>query len=162
MDSSRDVRIRLALRDDVGALLALIRELAEYEQLADAVKVDAALLETALFDDEVAEALIAEVGEEVAGYAVFFTTFSTFECKPGLWVEDLFVRPAQRRRGIGAALLAQIAAIAVEGGCARLEWSALHWNEPALRFYDGLGAERLEQWQMLRLEGDALTRLGGG
>lgn len=154
------MRIRPAQRDDAGLLLALIQELAEYEELADAVSGDATLLATALFDDGVAEALIAEVGEEAVGYAVFFTTFSTFECRPGLWVEDLFVRPDHRRRGIGRALLTHIAGLAVSRGCGRLEWSALHWNEPALRFYDEIGAKRLEQWQALRLEGDALMRCG--
>ena len=138
----------------------LIHELAEYEKLADAVKGDAALLARALFDERIAEALVAEAGDEAAGYAVFFTTFSTFECRPGLWIEDLFVRPDRRRHGIGRALLAHIAGLAVDRGCGRLEWSALHWNEPALRFYDEIGAKPLEQWQALRLEGDELQSLG--
>ncbi len=126
-------------------LFGLIRELAEYEMLADAVRGDADLLAGALFDRGAAEAVIAEVGEEAVGYAIFFTTFSSFECRSGLWVEDLFVKPEQRGRGIGRALLGHIAGFAVERKCARLEWSALDWNEPALRFYDGLGASRLEQ-----------------
>lgn len=154
------MRIRPAERDDAERLFELIRELADYEKLGDAVRGDAELLATTLFDRGGAEALIAEVGGKAVGYAVFSTTYSTFECRPGLWVEDLFVRPEHRRRGIGGALLGQIAAVALERDCARLEWSALDWNEPALRFYDELGATLLRQWRILRLEGDALERLG--
>ena len=136
--------IRAAVREDAELLFGLIRELAEYEKLSDAVKGDAELLATTLFDRGGAEALIAEAdGGEAVGYAIFFGAFSTFECRPGIWVEDLFVRPKNRRRGIGRALLARIAATALERDCARLEWSALNWNEPALRFYDELGATRL-------------------
>lgn len=155
-----NLRIRPAERGDAGLLFGLVRELAEYEKLADAVTGDAELLGDALFDQATAEALIAEMGAEPVGYAVFFATFSTFETRPGLWVEDLFVRPAHRRRGVGTGLLAHIAGIAAERGCARLEWSALEWNEPALRFYDRLGATLMEQWRILRMEGDALRRLG--
>lgn len=154
------MRIRPAERDDAERLFELIRELADYEKLSDAVRGDAELLATTLFDQGGAEALIAEVGGEAVGYAVFSTTYSTFECRPGLWVEDLFVRPEHRRQGIGRALLGHIAGIALERACARLEWSALDWNEPALRFYDELEATPLRQWQALRLEGDALERLG--
>lgn len=138
----------------------MIQALADYEELSDAVRGDAELLATTLFDHGGAEALIAEVDAEAVGYAVLSTTFSTFECRPGLWIEDLFVRPERRRRGIGRALLGHIAGLARERGCARLEWSALDWNEPALRFYDEIGATRMEQWRILRLEGDALERLG--
>ncbi len=157
-----DARIRPAGRDDAALLFGLIRELAEYEGLADTVRGDADLLARALFDRGVAEALVAEAGAEAVGYAIFFTTFSSFECRSGLWVEDLFVKPVQRGRGIGRALLGHIARLGLERKCARLEWSALDWNEPALRFYDGLGASRLEQWRILRLEGDALRQLGAG
>lgn len=153
------MRIRPAEREDAELLFGLIRELADYEKLSEAVRGSAELLATALFDNDGVEALIAEVDEETVGYSVFFTTFSTFECRPGLWVEDLFVQPTQRRRGIGRALLGHIAGIAVTRNCARIEWSALNWNEPALRFYDQLGATRLQQWQTLRLEHDALERL---
>lgn len=160
MEPALDVRIRPAERDDAELLFGLIGELADYERLSEAVKGDAELLATTLFDDGGAEALVAETNEEAVGFAVFFKTFSTFECLPGLWIEDLFVRPEQRRRGIGSTLLADIAGLAVERGCARLEWSALDWNEPALRFYDQAGATRMEQWRILRLEGDALEELG--
>jgi GNAT superfamily N-acetyltransferase len=155
-----DIRIRPARREDAALLFALIRELAEYEKLSEAVRGDAELLADSLFERGVADALIAEAGEEAAGYAMFFTTFSTFECRPGLWVEDIFVRPAARRRGIGRALLAEIARVAVDRGYPRVEWVALDWNEPALRFYDRLGATRLDEWRALRLEGEALQRLG--
>jgi GNAT superfamily N-acetyltransferase len=154
------MRIRAARRGDETSLFGLIGELAEYEGLSGEVKGDADLLAEALFDREEAEALIAEVDADAVGYAVFFATFSTFECRPGLWVEDLFVKPAQRGKGIGRALLGRIAALALERGCARLEWSALDWNEPALRFYEELGATHLERWQALRLEGDGLKSLG--
>jgi GNAT superfamily N-acetyltransferase len=157
-----DARIRPACRDDAALLVELIGELAEYERLADCVRGDAELLAGALFDDQAAEAILAEVAGEAAGYAIFFSTFSSFECRSGLWVEDLFVRREQRGRGIGRALLGHIAGLAMERNCARLEWSALDWNSPALRFYESLGASLLEQWRMLRLEGDALRRLGAG
>ncbi|HWM55482.1 MAG TPA: GNAT family N-acetyltransferase [Solirubrobacterales bacterium] len=152
--------IRPAVRGDAELLFGLIRELAEYEKLGDAVRGDAELLARTLFDQEAAEPLIAEVDGEAVGYAIFFDTFSTFECRSGIWVEDLFVRPEHRRRGIGRSLLARIAATALERGCARLEWSALDWNEPALRFYDELGATRLGEWLTLRLDGQELERLG--
>ncbi len=163
-DASPDAgaRIRPAVRDDAALLFGLICELAEYEKLTGAVKGDADLLAGALFDDGVAEAVIAEVDERAVGYGIFFATFSSFECRPGLWVEDLFVKPQQRGRGIGRDLLAHIAGVALERRCVRLEWSALDWNELALGFYDELGASRLDQWRILRLEGDALRRLGGG
>ena len=154
------MRIRPAERGDAELLFGLIRELAEYEKLADEVRGDAELLARTLFDRGGAEALIAELDGEAVGYAIFFATYSTFECRPGIWVEDLFVRPEHRRRGIGRALLARIAASTLERGCARLEWSALDWNEPALRFYDELGATRLGEWLTLRLDGQELERLG--
>jgi len=159
MEPALDVRIRPTERDDAELLFGLIGELADYERLSEAVKGDAELLATTLFDDGGAEALVAEANEEAVGFAVFFTTFSTFECRPGLWIEDLFVRPKQRRGGIGSALLAHIAGLAIERGCARLEWSALDWNEPALRFYDQVGAMRMDQWRILRLDGGALEAL---
>jgi GNAT superfamily N-acetyltransferase len=151
--------IRQATRGDSDLLFSLIEELAAYEKLDNAVNGDAEALAEALFDQEAAEAIVAEVGGEPVGYAVFFLTFSTFECRPGVWVEDLFVRTPHRRRGIGRALLTHIAGVARERNCARVEWSALDWNEPALRFYDGLGAKRMGQWRALRLEGDSLERL---
>lgn len=160
MEPALDLHIRPVERDDAELLFGLIGELADYEKLSEAVKGNAELLATTLFDEGGAEALVAEIDEEAVGFAVFFTTFSTFECRPGLWIEDLFVRPEQRRRGIGSALLAHIARLAIERDCARLEWSALDWNEPALRFYDQAEATLMEDWRILRLEGNALKNLG--
>lgn len=157
--------IRPATRDDVATLLALIGELADYEQLRDQVVADAALLERHLFGERpVAEAVIAERADDGAavGYALFFPTFSTFLGRPGIWLEDLFVRPGARGAGVGRALFAHVAALAVERGCGRLEWSALDWNEPALAFYRGLGARRLEEWQLHRLDGAMLTTFADG
>lgn len=154
-----DLQIRPAVEGDVEGLFGLILELAEYERLADAVRGDAEVLRRSLFEQRAAEALMVEVGGEAVGYAIFFTTFSTFECRSGVWVEDVYVRPGHRRGGIGRAVMEHLAALTVERGHVRLEWCALEWNEPALRFYDKLGATRLEEWRMLRLEREALLRL---
>lgn len=156
------VRIRPAGAKDAVLLLDLIGELAAYEKLADAVRADVEGLAEMLFERRAADALIAEVDGEAAGYTVFFGTFSTFEARPGIWVEDIFVRPSQRRKGVGRALLTAVAQTALRRGCARVEWSALEWNEPALRFFAELGASRLDVWRMLRLEGTALQGLGRG
>ncbi|HEX4806159.1 MAG TPA: GNAT family N-acetyltransferase [Conexibacter sp.] len=150
--------IRPAERADVNLLLELIGALADYERLRDEVALDGELLERHLFGERpVAEALLAEVDGAAAGYALFFPTFSTFLGRPGIWLEDLFVRPERRGAGIGGALLRHVAALAVARGCGRLEWSALDWNEPALAFYRGLGAQRLPEWHLHRLTGAALT-----
>lgn len=154
--------VRPASRGDVDTVYELIVALAEYERLRDQVKGTRELLETALFGPRPhAEALIAEVDSEPVGFALFFHTFSTFLCRPGLWLEDLFVVPEHRRAGIGRLLLSRVAAIAVQRRCARLEWTALGWNEPALRFYATLGAETMSDWQTLRLTGHALRTLAG-
>lgn len=111
-------------------------------------------------DSPAAEAVLAEAGGETAGFALFFTTFSTFLCRPGIWLEDLFVRPEHRRAGVGRALLEHVARLAVRRGCGRMEWAALEWNEPALRFYAELGAEPVDGWTRHRVDGAALSRLG--
>jgi GNAT superfamily N-acetyltransferase len=150
--------IRPAARADVPLLLELIGELADYERLRDEVVLDAALLERHLFGEQpAAEAVLAEIADEAVGYALFFSTFSTFLGRPGLWLEDLFVRPARRGAGIGRALLAHVASLAVARECGRLEWSALDWNESALAFYRVLGARRMGEWQLHRLDGVALA-----
>ncbi|HXE44558.1 MAG TPA: GNAT family N-acetyltransferase [Conexibacter sp.] len=155
--------IRPVARADIPLLLALIGELADYERLRDAVVLDAGSLERHLFGERpAAEALLAELDGEAAGYALFFPTFSTFLGRPGIWLEDLFVRPARRGAGIGRALLAHVAGLAVERDCGRLEWSALDWNEPALGFYRGLGAQRLDEWRLHRLDGAALRSVARG
>jgi GNAT superfamily N-acetyltransferase len=164
---SDSIRIRPAERTDVALLFSLIVELAKYERAAELVTGDEELLHAALFGARPhAEAVIAELGEPgapradaVAGFALFFGTFSTWLCRPGLWLEDLYVSPEYRGAGVGRALLSHLARVAVERGCGRLEWSALHWNTPALEFYEALGARRLDEWQGFRLDGEALARL---
>jgi GNAT superfamily N-acetyltransferase len=155
-----ELTIRAATEADVETLFGLILELASYEKLSGEVNGDAERLRRSLFEARTAEALLAETGGEAVGYAIFCGTFSTFECQAGLWIEDLFVRPESRRLGIGRALFAHVAALALERGCPRVEWAALDWNELALGFYDRLGARRMDEWRMLRLEGEPLARLG--
>ncbi len=138
----------------------MIGELADYERAAERVVGSEELLEAALFDaPAAAEAVIAEVGGEPVGFALFFATFSTWLCRPGIWLEDLYVRPERRGGGVGRELLAHVARLGVERGCGRVEWSALDWNTPALDFYDRLGAGRLDDWKGFRLEGDTLRRV---
>ncbi len=150
--------IRPATRDDVPLLLELIGALADYERLRDEVVLDGALLERHLFGERpAAEAVIAQTGGEAVGYALFFSTFSTFLGRPGIWLEDLFVLPERRGNGFGRALLAHLAGLVVARDWGRLEWSALDWNEPALAFYRGLGARVLPEWQLHRLDGAALA-----
>jgi len=155
--------IRAAARADVPELLRLIRGLAEYEKLADQAKGTAPALEAALFGPRPAcEALIAEVGGRAVGFALYFTSFSTFLCKPGVYLEDVFVEPEHRGSGIGKALLAGLAAIAVERGPGRFEWRVLDWNEPSIRFYESLGATIMREWLLARVTGPALERMAAG
>jgi GNAT superfamily N-acetyltransferase len=156
------IAIRPATREDVPLLFSLIVELATYERAADQVVGDETLLARWLFGPSPpAEALIAERDRRPVGFALFFATFSTWECRPGIWLEDLYVRPQERRSGVGERLLAHLAALTLERGGARLDWAALRWNEPALSFYAKLGAEPLEEWKTLRLHGDALRAVAG-
>ena len=140
--------------------MAMIRELATYERLADRVTGDEATLEGSLFERRAAEALIAEAGGGPAGYAIYFTTFSTFLCRPGIWCEDVYVRPERRGSGIGRALFAAVAGFAAERAYERLDWMVLEWNEPAIAFYESLGAIHLSDWRAMRLEGDRLRKVG--
>ena len=157
---ANDVQIRPATEADVQLLFDLILELATYEKLADEVAGDAEVLRRTLFEEKAAEALLLETTDgEAVGYAIFFTTFSTFECRSGIWLEDVYVRPEHRRGGIGRAVMEHLAQIAQERGHVRLDWVALEWNEPALNFYEKLGARRLDDWKMLRLERDGIKRL---
>jgi GNAT superfamily N-acetyltransferase len=157
---STGLRIRAAELDDVPLIFSLIVELAEYERAADRVVGTDEQLRDALFGaDRVAEAVIAELDGDAVGFAVYFRTFSTWLCRPGLWLEDLYVCPRARRGGVGRALLEHLARIAVERGYGRVEWSALDWNTLALTFYEGLGAERLDEWRVHRIEGDALEQI---
>ncbi len=153
-----ELTVRPAKEADVGSILELIRALAEYEKAAPgAVPVTEDLLRESLFGAHPAiEGLLACLGEEVAGYALYFHNYSSWRGRRGVYLEDLFVRPEWRRRGIGSALLRAVARVAVERGCARLEWLVLDWNRPAIEFYRSLGAEPLEEWTTFRLTGTAL------
>jgi len=153
------VRIRPATEADAELIFSLILELATYEKLADDVVGDPEVLRRSLFEERAAEALLLEVGEETVGYAIFYTTFSTFECRSGIWLEDVYVRPEHRRGGVGRQVMEHLARLALERGHVRLEWCALEWNEPALNFYAGLGASVLDDWRMLRLGRDGIERL---
>lgn len=153
MTGAAQTQIRPATAGDCRLLVELIRELASYEKLEEKVVGDAETLCHTLFEERAAEALILESDDgETVGYAIFFTTFSSFECRSGIWLEDVYVRPEHRRGGVGRAVMEHLAALALERGHVRFEWCALDWNEPALSFYDGLGATRLEDWTTLRLE----------
>ena len=162
MTGTGETTIRAVGEADVETLFGLIVELAEYEKLADKVKGDPALLRRTLFEEQAAEALLLERDGAAIGYAIFFTTFSSFECRSGIWMEDVYVRPEHRRGGIGRQVIDYLARLAVERGHVRLEWCALDWNEPALNFYDKLGATRLDAWTMLRVDGERLRQLAQG
>lgn len=152
--------IRPATPGDVSLILQLIHELAEYEQLADTVKATADSLHLQLFGQRpVAEVLIGEVDGTAAGFALFFHNFSTFTGKRGLYLEDIFVRPAFRGAGLGKQLMAALARIAVQRDCARFEWSVLDWNTPSIAFYRSLGAIGMDEWTVQRLDGAALHAL---
>jgi GNAT superfamily N-acetyltransferase len=160
MSGPAALSIAPATADDVPLILALIRELADYERLSDQVSATEAALRASLFGERpAAEVLVARSGDEPAGFALFFPNYSTFLAKPGVYLEDLFVRPAFRGLGIGKALLASVAALAVERGCGRFEWSVLDWNEPAIGFYRRLGARPLDDWTMFRITGAELVAL---
>ena len=152
--------IRPATADDVPRLLAFIQGIAEYERLEHQVTATEEGLLTSLFGDEpAAEAVLAFADGEPAGFAVYFHTYSTFLGRRGMHLEDLYVSPEYRRLGLGTLLLRRVAAIAVERGCGRFEWMALDWNTDAHNFYEGLGAEMLPEWQLFRIQGDALRSL---
>ncbi len=150
--------IRKATPADVGDILQLIRDLAAYEREPDAVQATVESLSATLFGPTPsAEALVAEVDGEVVGVALYFTNFSTWSGRDGLYLEDLYVRPEVRGTGMGKALLQRIARVAVTRGCARVEWSVLDWNTPARDFYRSIGAKPMSDWTVHRLDGDALT-----
>ncbi|MCW1382000.1 GNAT family N-acetyltransferase [Novosphingobium sp. KCTC 2891] len=155
--------IRPATPADVGLIADLIRALADYEKLLDQVRFDEAVLGEKLFGARpYAEVVIGEIDGAPQGFALFFHNFSTFEGKPGIYLEDLFVRPEARGSGLGKALLSHLAALAVERDCARLEWSVLDWNEPSIGFYKALGARLMDEWTIMRVDGTALAQLGEG
>lgn len=157
--------IRPAGPADLPLIAQLIRDLADYEKLAHEVRFDEAVLGSKLFGQNgghgpYAEVLIGELDGAPQGFALFFHNFSTFEGKPGIYLEDLFVRPAARGSGLGKALLSRLAALALERDCARLEWSVLDWNAPAIGFYQKLGARLMDEWTVMRVDGADLARLG--
>jgi GNAT superfamily N-acetyltransferase len=157
------LKLRRAVRADVPLILDYIRELTEYERAPDKVVARAEDLERHLFgDDPIAFAVMAECDGRDAGWAVWFYNFSTWEGRPGLYLEDLYVRPAFRGRGLGKALLKHLAAVALERGCTRYIWQVLDWNTPSLEFYRAMGATVLEEWLTCRVDGDALVRLAEG
>ena len=156
------VVLRTATETDVPAILELIEALAEYERLRDACVATEDRLRTTLFGaSPKAEVILAESDGGVAGFALFCTNYSTFLARPGIWLEDLFVRPEFRGRGIGKMLLAHLARLAVERDCGRVEWAVLDWNTSSIGFYESLGARGLTEWTTYRLTGDAITTLAG-
>jgi GNAT superfamily N-acetyltransferase len=162
---SKPARMNATLRsaqiEDVPQILAFILELAEYERLAHTVTATEDLLRRSLFGPKpAAEAIIAAVDGVDVGWALFFTNFSTFNGLPGIYIEDLYVKPDLRGRGIGKALLKRVATLAVERGCGRVEWAVLDWNEPSIQFYKSLGATPMDEWTTYRLTGESLERLG--
>ena len=155
------IAVRPAVRADMPLIASLIRGLAEYEGLGHAVRMEDAKLEACLFGERpMAEVLIGECNGIPSGFALFFHNFSTFEGRPGIWLEDLFVMPEWRRSGLGRALLGEVARIAVERDCGRLEWSVLDWNMMAINFYRSLGARPLTDWTTMRLDTHAFAQLG--
>ena len=160
MTPSADIRIVPALERDTSVVLALIKDLAEYERLGHEVEATEEDIRESLFGEwPSAEVVLAYVGGDLAGFALFFHNYSTFLGRRGLYLEDLFVRPAYRSRGVGRKLLAHLARVAVDRKCGRMEWWVLDWNESAIRFYQSIGARPMDDWTVYRLTGDALARL---
>jgi GNAT superfamily N-acetyltransferase len=152
--------IRAATPADCAELMRLIAALADYEKLTHMVTGTPEMLRESLFGKRpVAEAVLVERGGRAVGFALYFMSFSTFLCKPGLYLEDLFVEPEHRGHGLGKALLAHLAALAVERGCGRFEWHVLDWNEPSIRFYESLGATLMKEWELVRMTEPEMRRL---
>ena len=155
------ISIRPATAADLPLIARLIRDLAEYERLAHEVRFNDQVLAAKLFGPRpYAEVVIGDLDGAPQGFALFFHNFSTFEGRPGIYLEDLFVRPEARGSGLGKALLSHLAALAIKRDCARLEWSVLDWNEPAIGFYKKLGARLMDEWTVMRVDGAALDQLG--
>jgi GNAT superfamily N-acetyltransferase len=162
LETTASRRILPARPEDVPVIVAMIRELADFERLLHEVRIEAADLRSHLFGERpYAEAALAWDGSDPAGFALWFHNYSTFAGRPGVYLEDLFVRPAWRGRGHGEALIRYLAKVAVERGCGRFEWAVLDWNENALAFYRKLGAVGMNDWTIQRVSGDALTALAG-
>ncbi len=155
-----EIGIRPATEEDVPLILSFIRELAGYERLSHEVSATEDLLRKSLFGERRgAEVVIGQHADEPAGFALFFHNFSTFLGRPGIYLEDLYVKPEFRGRGIGRAMLVYLAGLAKERNCGRLEWSVLNWNEPAIRLYRGVGAVSMDEWTVYRVAGEALDEL---
>jgi GNAT superfamily N-acetyltransferase len=158
--AASDFRIEPATAHDVPLILKFIKGLAEYERLThEVVATEESLRNTLFGPHRFAEVVIGYSGTEPAGFALFFHNYSTFLGRPGIYIEDIFVLPEWRRKGLGRRLLVYIARLAVERNCGRVEWSVLDWNEPALRFYRSIGAQAMDEWTVYRLAGDALKKL---
>ena len=155
------MEILRAERKDTPVILDFIRQLVEYEKMADQVVADCATLEHWLFDEKKAEVIFAVENGVKIGFALYFYNFSTFLGRAGIYLEDLFVQPEYRGRGYGKALLTELARIAVARGCGRLEWWCLDWNKPSIDFYRSMGAEPMDDWTVYRIAGDTLKKLGG-
>lgn len=152
-----DFILRAAELRDVSAIVQMIRELAGFEKLEHLVEATAEKLRPHLFGEKpVAEAMVAEAGGKAIAFALYFTNYSTFLTRPGLYLEDLYVQPAHRGKGVGRALLSRLAALAAGRGCGRFEWSVLDWNADAIRFYEHMGATVMPDWRICRISGDAL------
>jgi GNAT superfamily N-acetyltransferase len=163
MKGVADFQIRSARVDDVPIILELIRDLATYERAPDEVVATEEQLVDVLFGERpVAEVLLAFEGSAPVGFAVFFYNFSTWLGRPGLYLEDLFVKPEKRGKGYGRALLVELAKIARDRGCGRMEWAVLDWNEPAIKFYRSLGAKPMDEWTVFRLTRDEIAKLASG
>ena len=154
-----NITFRPALRSDCGLILRFIQDLAEYERLTDMVVTDEAMIEEWLFDKRAAEVIFAAADGADVGFALFFQSYSTFLGRAGMYLEDIFVQPEWRGRGIGKALMGELARVAVERGYGRFEWSCLDWNTSSIEFYRSLGAEQMNEWTVYRLTGDALINL---
>ncbi len=160
MSLNPSVQIVRATEQDVAVVLEMIRGLAAYERLSHTVTATEQKLRETLFGEHpFAEVVLASVENETVGFAVFFTTYSTYLAEPGLYLEDLFVKPQARGKGVGSALLTYLARLAIERGWSRVEWSVLHWNAPAIQFYRKIGAALLDDWKICRLTGESLARV---
>lgn len=153
-------KIRFAAIDDTGLILEFVKELAIYEELLDEVVATEEILKESLFERKIAEVIIGEYEGKPAAFALFFHNFSTFQGKPGLYLEDLYVKTEMRGLGIGKTMLSFLANLAIERNCGRFEWICLDWNEPAIEFYKSLGAISMDGWTVYRVEGKALDKLG--
>jgi len=157
-----DFKLRFATTHDVSLILGFIKELADYENMSDDVVATEEVLRESLFERNIAEVIIGEYKNEPIGFALFFHNFSTFLGKPGIFLEDLYVQPEMRGKGIGKIILSFLAKLAIDRKCGRLEWCCLDWNEPSIKFYKQLGASSMDDWTVYRLDDEALDQLASG